>query len=99
MLRAAGGDPVTYHGLHAATAQPDHEPVDWSPSSPRAARVRIREHTCVCKRVVYELCTAGGLWFVRRLSDGPPVSVVESGWETARAVQALWSRILLGQAR
>lgn len=87
-----------YHGLHVAAPCAQVEPVDWEPSRPRADRVRVREHTCSCRRPVFELCAAGGLWFVRRLSDDTS-AVMESAWLSVRAAEELWSRILRGQAR
>ncbi|GAA4092339.1 hypothetical protein HNR30_006843 [Nonomuraea soli] len=89
-----------YHGLHIAAPAKDHDRVEWFPSVPRVDRVRVRDHTCcVCDEVVFELCTAGGLWFVRRLTVSAPVSVVESEWQSAREAVELWRRLLRGQAR
>lgn len=87
-----------YHGLHAITTQDHAEPVDWAPSVKRTDRIRVREHTCICRSPIFELCTAGGLWFVRRLTDEDEAAV-ESARVSARVARDLWDRILSGQAR
>ena len=88
-----------YHGLHVAAPQAQLESVLWEPSLPRAHRVRVREHTCICQSPQFELCTAGGLWFVRRTSAGASTGIVESAWVSASAANELWGRLLSGQAR
>ncbi|GAA3152422.1 hypothetical protein GCM10010486_17740 [Nonomuraea roseoviolacea subsp. carminata] len=88
-----------YHGPHAAPREPWAESVEWERSVPRAERLRVREHTCWCQRPHFELCTAGGLWFVRRMLAGSPVDVVETSWMRECAAKDLWHRILSGQAR
>lgn len=85
--------------FHAAVAQVQAESVEWEPSVPRAHRVRVRAHTCVCESPIFELCAAGGLWFIRRLTGEPPAVIDESLWMSARAGEDLWLRILRGQAR
>lgn len=87
-----------YHGLHAAEPQPGCEAIDWRPSSARGCRVRVRAHTCMCRTPVFELCSGGGLWFVRRLSVSDSVEIAESEWVCAAVAQRLWERILSGQA-
>ncbi|MDP4505859.1 hypothetical protein [Nonomuraea turcica] len=87
-----------YHGLHVAAAQAQAVRVDWAPSQPRADRLRIREHTCACTYPMFELCTAAGLWFVRRITDEAPEAIVESAWMSARAARDLWMQIVTGQA-
>ncbi|GAA1734968.1 hypothetical protein ACBR40_28455 [Nonomuraea sp. AD125B] len=88
-----------YHGIHPAAPQAGYERLTWQEPDPRNDRFRVRDHTCECQRIVYELCQAGGLHFIRRLyrSDG----VTEHESDRMRAPQAarLWLRILLGQAR
>jgi hypothetical protein len=48
---------------------------------------------------MFELCTAGGLWFVRHHPKESPADILESAWISARAARELWARILSGQAR
>ncbi|MFB9882891.1 hypothetical protein ACFFMN_33670 [Planobispora siamensis] len=80
--------------------QAEHERIDWRGEQARAARVRIREHTCDCKATFYELCQAGGLMFIRRTHRGPAGVVVhESPWIPAKEAQELWLRLLSGSAR
>lgn len=72
----------------------------WSASVPRAERVRVRAHTCECLATGYELCAAGGLFFVRRIERGRVTPrVMESVWMAMREAEALWLQILKGLAR
>ncbi|WP_406319568.1 hypothetical protein OHA77_19810 [Streptosporangium sp. NBC_01639] len=87
----------TYHSLHVAPLQSQHERVAWRSQAPRADR--IREHTCPCRRITYEFCMAGGLAFVRRTYRHDGIAVHESSWLQTRETEQLWLRILLGQAR
>jgi hypothetical protein len=48
---------------------------------------------------MFEFCTAGGLWFVRRHPVEDPADILESAWMPARAAQELWLQILSGQAQ
>jgi hypothetical protein len=87
-----------YHSLHTAAPGAEAVRVDWRESQRRCDRLRVREHTCFCRLPMYELCTAGGLWFVRRFSGEALEVIVESTWMTARAAQRLWMQIVTGQA-
>ncbi|WP_067137733.1 hypothetical protein [Microtetraspora malaysiensis] len=92
--------PGPYHGIHPAPPQAGWEKVAWQECFSRATRIRVHEHTCECKKIVYELCQAGGLIFVRRLyraSDG--TAVLETEWLRPALARQLWMRILLGQMR
>ncbi|TQS19884.1 hypothetical protein FLW16_41360 [Microbispora sp. KK1-11] len=86
-------------GIHPAAEQRECEEIEWLESRPRAASVRVRRHTCDCQPVVYELCQAGGLMFVRRYDRSDGVLIEESEWVRPPAAEHLWTRILLGQAR
>lgn len=91
---------ATYHGTHPAPRRPDCEPVTWYESTARAERVRVREHTCGCRNVVYELCAAAGVVFVRRLDRrDSPLTVRESHWLRTSEAERLWAAILDGRAR
>ncbi|TQS05408.1 hypothetical protein FLX08_39735 [Microbispora hainanensis] len=86
-------------GIHPAAEQRECEEIEWLESLPRAASIRVRRHTCDCQPVVYELCQAGGLMFVRRYDRSDGVLIEESEWLRPPAAEHLWTRILLGQAR
>lgn len=73
--------------------------MEWSPILPRADRLRIRDHSCSCRYPMFELCTAGGLWFVRCHPAKDPAGILESAWMSARAAQKLWEQILSGEAQ
>ncbi|GIH73112.1 hypothetical protein [Sphaerimonospora thailandensis] len=91
--------PVPYHGIHAAAAQPDAVMVRWLKPQRRCARVRVKEHTCECKVRIYELCQAGGLFFVRRTDRGRSgQQVMETEWLPSVRAQELWHNIITGRA-
>ena len=71
-------------------------PLIWAKRCPV---VRVREHSCICAQPMYELCTAAGLCFVRRLSGKGHKTVMESPWVSAQAGRRLWLQIMQGQAR
>ncbi len=86
-------------GLHVPTPRADAIRVDWAKSLPRADRLRVRGHTCACTYPAFELCTAAGLWFVRRLPAKGLGDIVESAWTSASATEELWLQIVTGRAR
>jgi hypothetical protein len=74
------------------------EPLAWH-TSHRFARIRVVAWTCFEHRVTwYELCTAGGLSFIRRTSgdaDSPKVAQTHAWpYEHGRAV---WDLLLTGR--
>ncbi|WP_067133180.1 hypothetical protein [Microtetraspora malaysiensis] len=92
--------PAGYHGVHPAHPKAGGERLEWRECHPRAIRIRVLEHTCECQDIVYELCQAGGLLFVRRhyrAADGAVVT--ESEWLRAVPARRLWTNILLGHVR
>ncbi|WP_431897211.1 hypothetical protein [Nonomuraea sp. bgisy101] len=94
------GDYVGYHGIHVALGYPQCASIEWNPVTPRADRVRVQASTCGCSQVIYEYCSAGGLFFVRRHDrTGDRMSVMESDWLIRRLTESLWLRILNGEAR
>lgn len=60
------------HSHHVDAPCPDAERIDWRTPTRRTQHVRVRDHTCDCRNPPYELCTAAGLWFIRRSHE--PVS-------------------------
>ncbi|GLW10089.1 hypothetical protein Misp01_52180 [Microtetraspora sp. NBRC 13810] len=88
----------TCRALHVAPLQRDYERLTWQEATPRADRIRVREHTCSCRNISYELCQAGGLVFVRRIYRSDSVVVHETDWLQVGDAERLWMRILLGQA-
>lgn len=89
-----------FHGFHPAPPKPNASLVDWSPCRTNNLRARVRAHTCDCSPIVYELCVANGLTYVRR-SDWStyPTSVMESERLIDHRAQELWSQIMRGEAR
>jgi hypothetical protein len=92
-------DPEPCDNQHAAAPRSGAKSIEWEPSTSRVHRIRVRAHTCSCTFPYFELCTAGGLWFVRRFTAKSPAVAVESPWVSAHAAQNLWTQILTGQAR
>nr|AYP71363.1 hypothetical protein [Nonomuraea sp.] len=73
--------------------------IDWDVAVPRADRVRVKDHTCCCRRVYYELCQGGGLRFIRRYTrERKRVIVHESTWLPAAKTNEMWTRLLGGEA-
>ncbi|GIH72829.1 hypothetical protein Mth01_50820 [Sphaerimonospora thailandensis] len=92
--------PKPFHGPHVAPLRAVHEKVVWRKPTARCARVRVRSHTCECRSVIYELCSAGGLMFIRRtarMSKG--MDVRETEWLLTAKAAVPWQRLLVGQAR
>ncbi|MGI5160141.1 hypothetical protein [Microbispora sp. CA-102843] len=63
----------------------------------RSDRVRVRRHTCECKATIYELCSAGGLLFIRRTKRGKKVEIRETERLVAARMEELWVRLLSGE--
>ncbi|GAA3257495.1 hypothetical protein GCM10020216_095250 [Nonomuraea helvata] len=88
------------HSMHPAPPRPDAAAVRWLPSERRANCIRVRAYTCECSPLVFEQCVSAGLGFVRRYDRSvSPVTVVESPWVRVADAEALWRRIMDGQAR
>ncbi|MBB5080446.1 hypothetical protein HNR40_005933 [Nonomuraea endophytica] len=84
---------------HPAPAQPGALKIDWDLAVPRADRVRVKDHTCCCRRVYYELCQGGGLRFIRRYTqERKQVIVHESTWFPAAKTNEIWTHLLNGEA-
>ncbi|WP_200926646.1 hypothetical protein [Sphaerimonospora mesophila] len=74
----------------------------WLPDTRRTSYARVVQHTCdQCRTVSYELCSAGGLRFIRRTdrtrAARPEVRETER-LITCRA-QEMWRDLLLGLVR
>ncbi|MEU6408586.1 hypothetical protein [Microbispora sp. NPDC046933] len=65
----------------------------------RSDRVRVHRHTCECKATIYELCSAGGLWFIRRTKRGKKMEIRETERLVAARMKGLWVRLLSGEVR
>ncbi|MBO3746550.1 hypothetical protein J5X84_10780 [Streptosporangiaceae bacterium NEAU-GS5] len=91
-----------FHGLHVAAPQPGFRRIRWLPAVPRSDRVRVVQHTCDCRDVVYELCAAGGLLFIRRMTyaaDGTVRELIETDRFVAARTTRLWAGLLAGTDR
>jgi hypothetical protein len=91
-----------FHGLHPAAPRPGFRKIRWLPAIPRSDRIRVVQHTCDCREVVYELCSAGGLMFIRRLtyaSGGAVKEVIETDRLVAAKMARLWAGLLAGEDR
>jgi hypothetical protein len=89
-----------WHGFHAAPLQAGYERLAWSPPSARTPCVRVRSHTCECEPVIYELCQAAGLMFVRRTVRAEHGDETrETEWRPAAYTLRVWGLILQGLAR
>ncbi|MEU8103483.1 hypothetical protein AB0C18_07135 [Nonomuraea muscovyensis] len=87
-------------GRHVPAARDVEVLIDWIPETARTDRVRVRDHTCSCAPVSYELCQAGGLRFIRRTTVQPgDLQIMESPRAHATAVDDLWQLLVAGKAR
>ncbi|MGI5269912.1 hypothetical protein ACQEUU_12240 [Nonomuraea sp. CA-218870] len=89
-----------FHGQHIAPMAGAAVMIEWRPAVPRTERMKVREYTCDCRPVVYELCQAGGVRFIRRISRLDRRSLIEeSRRDVAAVIDALWAELLRGEAR
>jgi hypothetical protein len=89
-----------YHGHHVRAPIGVSMLIDWLPEQPRMVRVRVRDYTCDCQPTSYELCQAGGVRFIRRISkERGGLLIAESPDAVALAINELWAKLLKGAAR
>lgn len=88
-------------GTHLLPPRPGWEKIRWRAARVRTDHVRVREHTCDCVDVVYELISSGGLRHVRRtrFTRYDEIVVQESPWLPAKQGDELWLQLLMGLAR
>ncbi|MEV4105567.1 hypothetical protein AB0J42_35440 [Nonomuraea sp. NPDC049649] len=80
--------PETFHDPHVVSIAA--EDVAWRKPTPRSSRVRVRRHSGH-----YDLCQAGGLWFIRRtVRDAGPAVVSETIEMSSVEAELLWTRLL-----
>lgn len=72
-----------YHGVHPAAVQPGYKRVAWQKCDQRTVRVRVRDYTCDCQPIVYELCQVG-----RRLDVRPALLPLRRRARTSKRVAA-----------
>lgn len=82
---------------HLPEPQPNHARLTWFTARPEQRR-RIIAWTCHCDPVIYELCTAGGQFFLLR-TDLAAKEVRETRRMRLREGQAVWQALLQGRAR
>lgn len=88
------------HGRHVAAARSASASIEWDLVGPCSERVRVRDYTCECQPVFYELCQAGGQRYIRRTTrKGRRVVVEESVRTAASKTDILWALLLHGDAR
>src|SRR5437868_15186597 len=88
------------HGTHPEPPHANCTLIQWQKPHARNSRIRIKEHTCDCANPTYELCTAGGLFFIHRTMQSLGGSVHhESNWEVTAGGTRLWQLLLTGLAR
>ncbi|GII92298.1 hypothetical protein [Sinosporangium siamense] len=86
--------------LHVTRPADQCEELSWHIPTRAGERVRVREWTCECRAIVYELCFSGGVGFVRRTKRrGRQVAVAETDRWGSRRVREVWSALLAGRMR
>ena len=83
---------------HVAPLQAGHTSVAWM--KPRLGeRQRVITWTCHCRSIIYELCSCGGRFYVRRTVRGKNRSDAETPRTSENEARALWVALLTGRAR
>ncbi|GHE49484.1 hypothetical protein GCM10017673_58600 [Streptosporangium violaceochromogenes] len=83
---------------HLPVPQSNPAPLTWI--RPRSGeRCRVIDWTCGCRSVVYELCSAGGQFFIRRTVQGANRTVAETSRGREGETRKLWTALLTGRAR
>ncbi len=85
---------------HLPPLKDDAKPLAWH-ASQRFARFRVLAWTCGEHRETwYELCSGGGMAFIRRMSGDPVTPEVSQthAWKLAEA-QQVWAALLSGHVR
>lgn len=80
---------------HASPPAENSVTLEWGRPVP-AVRVRVIRWTCACAPPIFELCAAGGRYFVRRTCAG---TVHETERLLSRDAERLWSALLRGDVR
>ncbi|GLW09546.1 hypothetical protein Misp01_46750 [Microtetraspora sp. NBRC 13810] len=81
---------------HPATPRQDADQLRWQVVTERSDRVRVVEWTCPCHHPVYELCSSGGLLFIRRWDSA---NWVESDRWRLHEAREMWDKLLAGACR
>lgn len=77
--------------------EPDPEAIEWQQVTPPLRKARVQAEWDPAKSVfLYELCSAGGLRFIRR-TRRTPYRVDESPAMIARRANVLWEMLVNGQ--
>lgn len=97
---AAAPIPARHHGPHPRPPHADAAAIEWYRVHPPAEPARIHDNTCECRAVLYEYCSRGGAYVIRRTTRRPGTVVVEETPQTrAAAAAALWAQLIAGTAR
>ena len=84
---------------HVPRPRPGHVSLQWAPPRAPWERVRVRDYTCTCQLVSYELCQTGGLFFIRRTRrDDGGILIDECPRFSPAGITAMWMRLLQGRA-
>ncbi|WP_188194412.1 hypothetical protein [Nonomuraea sp. SYSU D8015] len=83
--------------VHVPDPQPNHTLLRWDPVRSSGERIRVVAYTSDCQPTFYELCQAGGLFFIRRTRrTGGRVLIHESARIRRALVIPLWEGLLEG---
>lgn len=69
---------------------------EWRDALPPLVNVRVHAEWQPTRNQTYELCSAGGLRFIRRTTH-KPYKVEESPRLVSKRANELWQRVLTGQ--
>jgi hypothetical protein len=81
------------HPPHRSTLASD---IDWT--MPQPLRLRVVDHTCSCRLIVYELLCSGGQYVIRRMRQTDPPEMFYAGPWRREVAERVWKRVLTGEA-
>ncbi|QYC39638.1 hypothetical protein Nocox_10090 [Nonomuraea coxensis DSM 45129] len=97
MTELALSPDITCLAAHVPRPRARHTTLEWTPVRSSSERVRVRTYTCPCQPISYELCQAGGLFFIRRTRRGPEGILIDECPRLRPAtVTRMWIRLLEG---
>ncbi|NBE97475.1 hypothetical protein FE391_29610 [Nonomuraea sp. KC401] len=88
-----------FHSAHVPELCPGFIRLTWDPVWAVEKRIRVCDYTCDCVPTFYELCQAGGQYFIRRTRRvGGEVLVDQSALGGRAQTFLVWIKVLTGVA-
>ncbi|TDD18619.1 hypothetical protein [Nonomuraea diastatica] len=88
-----------FHSAHVPEPGPGFARLTWDPVWAAGNRIRVCDYTCDCVPTFYELCQAGGQYFIRRTRRvGGEVLVDQCALGGRAQTLLVWIKVLTGVA-